>query len=174
MHRASFQLPDLSDLADAGDYTQKRMSDAQTWRAAVIIPMDDGIVTVQHRRGESVYWLPPGGMVEPGETMPEAGAREVEEETGLKVRVTRLLYIREPESKPGTLEFFMLGERLDGDPAYRDNPHDDAHLEDVGVLSFERIESDDDLTFYPVAIRQRLREDIQNQPDNAVYLGKRA
>jgi 8-oxo-dGTP pyrophosphatase MutT (NUDIX family) len=174
MYRASFQIPTLSDLTEAGDYTQKRMSDSQKWRAAVIIPMNDGIVAVQHQRNNRVYWLPPGGMVEADETMPEAGAREVEEETGMTVRVQRLLYIREPQSKSNILEFFMLGERIEGDPAYRDNPHDDAHLEDVAVLSLDTIESDDSLTFYPEAIRQRLRDDIAHPPDEAIYLGNQA
>jgi 8-oxo-dGTP pyrophosphatase MutT (NUDIX family) len=174
MHRASFQIPDLSDRARAGDYTERQKPESTMWRAAVIIPMDDGIVAVQHQRDNRVYWLPPGGMVEDSETMPEAGAREVEEETGMTVRIKRLLYIREPQSKSGILEFFMLGERIEGDPAYRDNPHDDAHLEDVGVLSFDTIETDDSLTFYPVAIRQRLRDDIASPPDEAIYLGSKA
>lgn len=41
------------------------------------------------------FWSLPGGKVEEGETIMEAVEREVKEETGLKVKSTRLLYIAE-------------------------------------------------------------------------------
>ena len=46
------------------------------------------------RRGHAPslgLWSVPGGRVEPGETPEEAAAREVFEETGLRVRIGRLL-----------------------------------------------------------------------------------
>lgn len=42
------------------------------------------------RRADSRTWAPPGGMVESGELPGEAVAREVEEETGIKVTPARL------------------------------------------------------------------------------------
>lgn len=46
------------------------------------------------RRGHAPsqgLWSVPGGRIEPGETPEQAAAREVREETGLQVRVGRLL-----------------------------------------------------------------------------------
>lgn len=43
------------------------------------------------RHAESGRWCVPGGYMEPGESVTEACAREVWEETGLEVRVTRLI-----------------------------------------------------------------------------------
>ncbi len=45
------------------------------------------------RRADNGQWCLPGGHMEPGESPIEACAREVEEETGLKVRVGRLIGI---------------------------------------------------------------------------------
>lgn len=43
------------------------------------------------RRADNGRWCLPGGHVDPGETVAESCAREVLEETGLKVRVGRLI-----------------------------------------------------------------------------------
>lgn len=72
----------------------------------------DAIVTNQFnqvlfvRRNDSRTWAPPGGSLEAGELPTDALAREVEEETGLKVMPVRLvgLYFR-PEEPQGILVF---------------------------------------------------------------------
>ena len=43
------------------------------------------------RRTDSGRWCVPGGYMEPGESLTEACIREVEEETGLRVRIVRLI-----------------------------------------------------------------------------------
>ena len=67
-------------------------SELPTLRSARAIVVQDGAVALieRHRAGRH-YWIFPGGKLEPGETPEEALVREVEEETGLLVRPTRLV-----------------------------------------------------------------------------------
>ena len=58
----------------------------------VVIRMDEGFVFVK-RANEPYkgFWALPGGIVEYGETVEEAARREAKEETGLDVRLVKLI-----------------------------------------------------------------------------------
>ncbi len=59
---------------------------------ATVIPLESGIVLVKRRVEPFVDdWCLPGGFIEAAEHPAEAACREVLEETGLQVRVSRLL-----------------------------------------------------------------------------------
>lgn len=49
----------------------------------------------EDRLGRDAYRVLPGGGLEPNETLYEAGEREVMEETGLRVKVTSVAFLRE-------------------------------------------------------------------------------
>jgi 8-oxo-dGTP diphosphatase len=54
--------------------------------AGALVEFDDGLLLVQNRRRDGrVDWTPPGGVVDPGETVLDGLTREVREETGLRV-----------------------------------------------------------------------------------------
>jgi ADP-ribose pyrophosphatase YjhB (NUDIX family) len=56
--------------------------------AAILDPTGQKILLI--RRSDNGWWAVPGGYMEAGETFTEACAREVLEETGLRVRVGQL------------------------------------------------------------------------------------
>jgi 8-oxo-dGTP pyrophosphatase MutT (NUDIX family) len=57
--------------------------------AGVIV--DDAGRALLIQRRDNGHWEPPGGVLEPGETIPEALQREVLEETGVKVALPATL-----------------------------------------------------------------------------------
>jgi ADP-ribose pyrophosphatase YjhB (NUDIX family) len=59
--------------------------------AASAIVVDDGGQILLHRRTDNEFWSIPGGAMEPGESIAETVVREVREETGIDVRVEKLL-----------------------------------------------------------------------------------
>jgi len=60
------------------------------------------------RRADNGRWAVPGGFMEPGESAAEACAREVLEEAGLRVRVSRLIAVY---SNPNILVEYPDGNR---------------------------------------------------------------
>ncbi len=66
----------------------------------IIIETGDGVVLIR-RRNPPPGWAIPGGFVDYGETVERAAVREAKEETGLDVRLTRLLGVySDPERDP--------------------------------------------------------------------------
>ena len=65
----------------------------RTIRCQGAIVKEDRILLIQHREHNSgrSYWLFPGGGQDEGETEEQCVQREMQEETGLTVRVERLL-----------------------------------------------------------------------------------
>jgi ADP-ribose pyrophosphatase YjhB (NUDIX family) len=61
------------------------------------------------RRTDNGQWCLPGGMVDPGETVAEACERECYEETGLKVKVTKLTGVY---SNPNRLTIYPDGNKV--------------------------------------------------------------
>ncbi|MEV5987101.1 NUDIX domain-containing protein [Streptomyces sp. NPDC052051] len=70
---------------------------------AVVVDQEGRVLLIRHRDGDREFHVLPGGRVEPGETAAEAACREVREETGLRVSIGELLWVREylPERHPG-------------------------------------------------------------------------
>lgn len=68
---------------------------------------EQGRVLLMKRR-DNGYWALPGGGVEPGESVTEALVREVEEETGLRVRPVQLIGVY---SSPDVLLRYADGHR---------------------------------------------------------------
>ncbi|MFE3762109.1 NUDIX hydrolase [Streptomyces sp. NPDC059104] len=66
--------------------------------ATCVVFDGDGNVLIQLRRSP-VRWELPGGLVEPGEHLHDAAAREAEEETGVSVRVRHLVGVYQHPSK---------------------------------------------------------------------------
>ncbi|MFJ8673222.1 NUDIX domain-containing protein [Streptomyces sp. NPDC093589] len=69
---------------------------------AVVVDQEGRLLLIRHRDGDQEFHVLPGGRVERGETAAEAACREVREETGLRVSVGELLWVREylPERHP--------------------------------------------------------------------------
>ncbi len=65
---------------------------AEVQRVYTALIRDDRVLMVRHVHDGRNYWTLPGGGVEVGETLTEAAAREVKEETGLTATNPRELF----------------------------------------------------------------------------------
>lgn len=78
-------------------------------------------------------WTLPGGYVEEDESPDQAIAREVLEETGLRVSVTGLLLLRHAQSRENQNAYYVFGLKLAG-PIEDMKPSGDGHEVDRVVL----------------------------------------
>jgi phosphatase NudJ len=64
-------------------------------RTRVIVPHDGALLLLPMTIDGQEMWGPPGGGMEPRESMAECAAREVLEETGIAVDIGRIAFLRE-------------------------------------------------------------------------------
>lgn len=87
----------------------------------VLIMREGKVLMVKNKKYNN--WTLPGGGVEKGETLEKAAIREVWEETGLTVKLGRLLVVNETFRKQENnhvLFFTFLGEVAEGEVAVQD------------------------------------------------------
>ena len=86
-------------------------------RARAIIIQDGFIILVKRVRQSDIYYVFPGGGVEPNETPEQAVLREVKEETGLEINPEKFLGVVEmilPEMKLHRLVFYYMAKMTGG------------------------------------------------------------
>ncbi|KOP64804.1 DNA mismatch repair protein MutT [Bacillus sp. FJAT-18019] len=112
-------------------------------RVTGILIEDERILLVKQSVSAERGWSLPGGRVEQGETLEEAMIREIQEETGLITKVTKLLYLCDkPDSSPSLLHITFLLERLAGELRLPSNEYDLNPIGDVAMIPIR------DLTAY--------------------------
>ena len=107
-----------------------------------VIRRGDEVLLVRRARGTAEgQWSIPGGRVEFGESLKAAVAREVEEETGLEVRVGRFLgWAERIGDDPAPYHYVILDFAAEAvDPTAPPRPGDDA--DDVAWVPTNAIET---------------------------------
>ncbi|MDF2655608.1 MAG: hydrolase [Bacillota bacterium] len=111
----------------------------------VVLPDEAGrILMVRQSHEGNDIWMVPGGGIEENENAAQAAVREVQEETGLIIKVKRLLWHVEEVSEQRGQRFvnFFLGEITGGELGLGSDPEFDENgqvLREVRFLSRKEI-----------------------------------
>lgn len=109
------------------------------------------------------FWYAPGGGLEEGEDLKQCAIREMEEETGLHITPTRLLYVQEiQDTKEDTLiiELFWLaelghGQELDAEHVDLDP---DGGIEEAKWFTKEQLQN---MTAFPEQLKDSFWADLE-------------
>lgn len=110
---------------------------------------ENGLVLVRHEGlgREGIFWSPPGGGVNPGESLTEALVREFKEEVGLTVEVGEFLFIHEFIGKDlHAIEIFFKVKKVSGTLRLGSDPE---HSENNQLIKETRTITEEELRTIP-------------------------
>ncbi len=140
----------------------------------VIIIRNNKVLVVKQTKpnGQKVYVLP-GGGIKKGEDVFTAAEREVKEESCLKIRPQKLLYLKElfgPNQH--SFEFYVLGEIKEGRLCLGCDPELSKARQILKSVLFIPLEDLKKINFFPQELRVKLKNDWQKRfGDITAYLG---
>ncbi|MBS3094510.1 NUDIX domain-containing protein [Candidatus Pacearchaeota archaeon] len=132
-------------------------------RVSVILLKDNKLLLVNMRRKNSSIYVLPGGGLELGESIFEAGAREVKEETNLNVKNLKIVYLKELYTHTDeSMDIILYGEIASGElkKGYDPEHGDNQKLYDVFWIDIEKLPS---LNFHPKQLIIYLKKDLENK-----------
>ena len=134
-------------------------------RLTGILIEDEKILLVKQRVSSERSWSLPGGRLEHGESLEQGIIREMYEETGLNVKVKKLLYVCEKtDAVPPLLHITFELERVSGEIQLPSNEFDENLIHDVKMVEINR------LTEY--GFTEKFRDIIKSGlPDAGNYMG---
>ncbi len=102
--------------------------------------IEDRKILLVKQKLSSRDWSLPGGRLERGELLEEGIIREVYEETGLKTKIIKLLYVCDkPDVDPQLIHITFLLKRIKGEIRLPSNELDDNPIQDVQMVPIKDI-----------------------------------
>ncbi|EKD43453.1 MAG: hypothetical protein ACD_72C00264G0001 [uncultured bacterium] len=123
-------------------------------RVAAIITNNSKILLMKRTRFGKEYFVLPGGTVEKGESLLEALMREIDEETGLKIAVSKKKPIIIKISDRREHHYFV--DSYEGEPILGGEEKEKNSPENNYQLIWKDIFNSDDIDFYPADLKDKI------------------
>ena len=108
-------------------------------RVTGILMENDKILLVKQKL-QNRNWSLPGGRVKKGELLEEAMVREINEETGIKIKIQKLLFICDKsDSDPPIIHITFLLEKVGGKISLPNNEFDENLISGVQMVPIDNI-----------------------------------
>lgn len=127
-------------------------------RAATVVIKNNKVLLVKSKYSDGEYYLFPGGGVEAKETVEQAAIRETLEETGINVKIKKLIHINEYIDKSDrSIAIFFLSEEIGIDKSKITS--DNGKILGIEWIDINKLE---DITVHPRKLVELLMKHSEN------------
>lgn len=149
-------------------------------RVATLIVRDNHLLLVKMVDPDSgfTWWIPPGGRLEADDgSILECAVREVREETGLTVEVSRIVYVGEFVDLPADthyLELFLWADSNGGEPSLSHIRADELEVEYIKDVTWMTAAECAREQIFPEILRDQFWVDLASGLPTSRYIGRRS